>query len=49
MIHLKKLNVNYLLMANMIADKLIKLLSSQKHRDFIKQLSLMNVENLIDQ
>jgi hypothetical protein len=42
------LNVKYLLIANMIVDEMTKMLSLQKHKKFIKQLSLMNTKNLIE-
>ncbi len=42
------LNVKYLLTANMITDEMTKMLSSQKHKKFIKQLSLVNIKNLIE-
>jgi hypothetical protein len=32
----------------MIADEMTKLLSSQKHKEFIKQLGLMNTKHLIE-
>ncbi len=41
------LSVNYLSIAKMIANELTKILSSQKHREFINQLRLVDVEHLI--
>jgi hypothetical protein len=41
------LSVNYLSIAKMIANELTKILSSQKHREFINQLKLVDVEHLI--
>jgi hypothetical protein len=41
------LSVNYLPTAKMIANELTKILSSQKHREFINQLRLVDVEHLI--
>jgi hypothetical protein len=40
--------MNHLLTAKMTADEMTKILSSQKHKKFIKQLSLMNIKNLIE-
>ncbi len=42
------LNVAYLPTAQMIADEMTKLLSSQKHKEFIKQLRLVNTKHLIE-
>ncbi len=42
------LNVFYLSTAQMIADDMTKLLPSQKHKEFIKQLGLVNTEHLIE-
>ncbi len=42
------LNVAYLPTAQMIADGMTKLLSSQKHKEFIKQLRLVNIKHLIE-
>ncbi len=39
--------MNYLFIAKMIANELIKILSSQKHRKFINQLRLVDAEFLI--
>jgi hypothetical protein len=39
--------MNYLLIAKMTADEMTKILSSQKHKKFIKQLSLVNTKNLM--
>ncbi len=41
------LKMNYLLIAKMTADEMTKILSSQKHKKFIKQLSLVNTKNLM--
>jgi hypothetical protein len=41
------LNFEYLSINQMIADDLIKLLSSQKHKDFVVNLELVNVRHLI--
>ncbi len=40
-------SMNYLSIAKMIANELTKILSSQKHRKFINQLKLVDVEHLI--
>jgi hypothetical protein len=40
-------SMNYLSIAKMIADEWTKILSSQKHREFINQLRLVDVEHLI--
>jgi hypothetical protein len=40
-------SMNYLFIAKMIANELTKILSSQKHREFINQLKLVDVEHLI--
>ncbi len=40
-------SINYLFIAKMIANKLTKILSSQKHREFINQLRLVDAEFLI--
>jgi ADP-ribosylglycohydrolase len=39
--------MNYLSIAKMIAKELTKILSSQKHREFINQLRFVDVEHLI--
>jgi hypothetical protein len=44
----EKIDVNYLLTAHMMIDETIKLLSSQRHKQFIQQLKLMNVKDLIN-
>ncbi len=44
----EKINVNYLLTAHMMIDEMIKLLSSQRHKQFIQQLRLMNVKSLMN-
>jgi hypothetical protein len=41
------LSVDYLSIAKMVADGLTKVLSSQKHREFINQLGLVDAEFLI--
>jgi hypothetical protein len=43
-----KIGVNYLLTAHMMIDGMIKLLSSQRHKQFIQQLKLMNVRDLMN-
>jgi hypothetical protein len=40
-------SVNYLSIAKMITNELTKILSSQKHREFINQLKLVDVKHLI--
>jgi hypothetical protein len=40
-------SMNYLFIAKMIANELTKILSSQKHREFINQLKLVDVKHLI--
>jgi hypothetical protein len=40
--------MNYLLTAKMTADEMTKILSSQKHKEFIKQLNLVNIKHLIE-
>jgi ADP-ribosylglycohydrolase len=40
-------SMNYLSIAKMIANELTKILSSQKHREFINQLRFIDVEHLI--
>jgi hypothetical protein len=42
------LKVDYLPTAKMTADEMTKILSSQKHKKFIKQLGLMNTKHLIE-
>ncbi len=44
----EKIDVEYLLTAHMMIDEMIKLLSSQKHKQFIQQLRLMNVKSLMN-
>jgi hypothetical protein len=39
--------MDYLLTAKMTADEMTKMLSSQKHKKFIKQLGLVNTKNLM--
>jgi hypothetical protein len=43
-----KIGVKYLSTAHMVADGMIKLLPSQRHKQFIQQLRLMNVKSLVD-
>jgi hypothetical protein len=40
-------SMNYLFIAKMITNELIKILSSQKHREFINQLRLVDADFLI--
>jgi hypothetical protein len=40
-------SMNYLFIAKMITNELTKILSSQKHREFINQLKLVDVKHLI--
>ncbi len=44
----EKIDVNYLFTVHMMIDEMIKLLSSQKHKQFIQQLRLMNVKSLMN-
>jgi hypothetical protein len=44
----RKIDVEYLSTAHMMIDEMIKLLSSQKHKQFIQQLKLMNVKSLMN-
>jgi hypothetical protein len=44
----EKIDVNYLFTAHMMIDEMIKLLSSQRHKQFIQQLKLMNVKSLMN-
>jgi vacuolar-type H+-ATPase catalytic subunit A/Vma1 len=41
------LKMNYLLIAKMTTNEMTKILSSQKHKKFIKQLNLVNIKNLM--
>jgi hypothetical protein len=43
-----KIGVGYLPTAHMMTDEMIKLLSSQRHKQFIQQLRLMNVKDLMN-
>ncbi len=43
-----KIGVEYLSTAHMMIDGMIKLLSSQRHKQFIQQLKLMNVRDLMN-
>jgi hypothetical protein len=40
-------SMNYLFIAKMITNELTKILSSQKHREFINQLRFVDVKHLI--
>jgi hypothetical protein len=42
------LNVAYLPTAQMIADGMTKLLPPQKHKEFIKQLGLVDTKHLVE-
>jgi hypothetical protein len=44
----EKIGVEYLSTAHMIVDDMIKLLFSQKHRQFVKQLRLIDVKSLMN-
>jgi hypothetical protein len=44
----EKIDVSYLLTAHMMIDEMTKLLSSQRHKQFIQQLELMNVKSLMN-
>jgi hypothetical protein len=44
----EKMGVEYLSTAHMMTDKMTKLLSLQRHRQFIDQLRLMNVKSLMN-
>jgi hypothetical protein len=44
----EKINVKYFSTAHMMIDEMIKLLSSQRHKQFIQQLRLMNVKSLMN-
>jgi hypothetical protein len=44
-----KIGVEYLSTAHMMTDEMIKLLSSQRHKQFIQQLRLMNVKRLMNE
>jgi hypothetical protein len=44
----EKIDVNYLLTVHMMIDEMMKLLSSQRHKQFIQQLRLMNVKSLMN-
>jgi hypothetical protein len=44
----EKIDVNYLLTDHMMIDEMIKLLLSQRHKQFIQQLELMNVKSLMN-
>jgi hypothetical protein len=42
------LKMNYLLTAQMTADNLTKMLSSQKHKEFVKQLRLIDTQKMMN-
>jgi hypothetical protein len=44
----EKIGVGYLLTAHMVIDEMIKLLLSQRHKQFIQQLRLINVKSLMN-
>jgi hypothetical protein len=44
-----KIDVEYLSTAYLMTDEMIKLLSSQRHKQFIQQLKLMNVKRLMNE
>jgi vacuolar-type H+-ATPase catalytic subunit A/Vma1 len=44
----KKIDVSYLFTAHMMIEEMIKLLFSQRHKQFIQQLKLMNVKDLMN-
>jgi hypothetical protein len=44
----EKIDVSYLFTAHMMIDEMIKLLLSQRHKQFIDQLRLMNVKSLMN-
>jgi hypothetical protein len=48
MIQNDHLHVEYLLTTKMIADDLIKLLLSQKHKKFLRYLDLIDIRELIE-
>jgi hypothetical protein len=48
MIQNDHLHVEYLLTAKMMTDDLTKLLSLQKHKEFVRHLDLMDVQELIE-
>jgi hypothetical protein len=48
MIQNDHLHVKYLLTIKMMTDDLTKLLSPQKHKEFVRHLGLMNVQKLIE-
>jgi hypothetical protein len=43
------LKMNYLLTTKITANKMTKILSSQKHKKFIKQLELMNIKKMMNE
>jgi hypothetical protein len=40
--------MNYLLTVKMTADDMTKMLSSQKHKEFMKQLELVNTQKMMN-
>jgi hypothetical protein len=42
------LKMNYLLTAKMTADDMTKMLSSQKHKEFMRQLELVNIKKMMN-
>jgi hypothetical protein len=48
MIQKDHLHVEYLLRTKMMTDDFTKMLSSQKHKKFVRHLDLINVEKLIE-
>jgi hypothetical protein len=44
----EKIDVSYLFTVHMMIDEMIKLFSSQRHKQFIQQLKLMNVKDLMN-
>jgi hypothetical protein len=40
--------MNYLLTAKMTADDMTKMLSSQKHKEFMKQLELVKTQQMMN-
>ncbi len=44
----EKIDVEYLSTVHMMTDEMIKLLFSQRHKQFIQQLRLINVKSLMN-
>jgi hypothetical protein len=42
------LKMNYLFTAKMTADDITKMLSSQKHKEFVKQFELVNTQKMMN-